>query len=272
MTRKELQEKKKEEHLEKRKKECLGMQIGNYKISSVFRKDRWIMATCECLKCGFVQDYILDRLLLSKERDKPFTCPECSKKARLEEHLRKAKEEIGKQYGDLLILDVFRSERKSKTRFDAKYRCSCRNIGVAPLSKVKDGVITKCPHESEKILKNGREIGSLSFAEGTSIFSHTAKLSKASTTGVKGVCFTKDGKYRAYINFRRKHYHLGTYLDLDQAKAAREEAEKKLYGEFEEWYREKFPEKWERIQKIVEKKKEQKDASEKGNKESESDN
>lgn len=42
----------------------------------------------------------------------------------------------------------------------------------------------------------------------------------------------KDGRYRAYINFRRKQYYLETYDRLEDALAARKEGERKIFGEY----------------------------------------
>ena len=60
-----------------------------------------------------------------------------------------------------------------------------------------------------------------------------AKLSRRSTTGVKGVHyeeFTK--KYRAEICRNRKKYRLGRYDTLNEAAEARRKAEIALFGEF----------------------------------------
>jgi len=51
-----------------------------------------------------------------------------------------------------------------------------------------------------------------------------------SKTGVKGVCkFTKNNRYMAYITVNRKRIHLGYFDTIEEAKKAREEAEK-LYN------------------------------------------
>lgn len=46
---------------------------------------------------------------------------------------------------------------------------------------------------------------------------------------IKGVSYTKNGKYRAYINLKRKQKHLGVFDTLEEAKKAREEAEKEIF-------------------------------------------
>ena len=57
---------------------------------------------------------------------------------------------------------------------------------------------------------------------------------KRNKTGVKGVCFNKaEGKFRAYINVNGRRYHLGVFLEFEDAVAARKEAEGKAQTELE---------------------------------------
>ena len=42
------------------------------------------------------------------------------------------------------------------------------------------------------------------------------------------------------IGFKGKAYHLGTYDKLEDAVAARKEAEQRYFGEFLEWYNENY--------------------------------
>ena len=55
------------------------------------------------------------------------------------------------------------------------------------------------------------------------------KRGKNNTTGYLGVSVTPKGKYRAYININRQQVHLGHFIILEEAVAARKEAEI-LYG------------------------------------------
>lgn len=63
------------------------------------------------------------------------------------------------------------------------------------------------------------------------------KARKNSQTGIRGVSKTKNGKYRARINFKKQSYYLGTYDTLEEAKAVREVATEEIYGEFIEEYK-----------------------------------
>ena len=53
-----------------------------------------------------------------------------------------------------------------------------------------------------------------------------------SNTGVRGVSRKKDGKFQAYLSFRRKAIWLGLFDTLDEAVEARKAAAKEIYGEF----------------------------------------
>lgn len=59
------------------------------------------------------------------------------------------------------------------------------------------------------------------------------KIKTTNTSGVKGVTLNKaTGKYQAYITVNRKMYHLGFFDTLEEAKAIRQEAHEKYFGEF----------------------------------------
>mgnify|MGYP004611461269 FL=1 len=60
-----------------------------------------------------------------------------------------------------------------------------------------------------------------------------AKISKANTSGHKGVSFSnKEGKWKAYITANHKIVRLGTFDTYEEAVVARENAEKKYHGDF----------------------------------------
>lgn len=57
--------------------------------------------------------------------------------------------------------------------------------------------------------------------------------SKITSSGVKGVGWDKKhNKWRAYIMFKRKSYHLGYFDDVKEAIKARKKAEDKIFKEF----------------------------------------
>lgn len=79
----------------------------------------------------------------------------------------------------------------------------------------------------------------LTHIDGTSIdLIRSKRLPANNTTGHKGVYLTK-GKYIAKIVFQQKKYHLGTYVNLDDAIQARKEAEEILFdavvAHYDQW-------------------------------------
>ena len=63
--------------------------------------------------------------------------------------------------------------------------------------------------------------------------------SKITKSGIKGVGWDKKRKkWRVYIGFKNKSYHLGYFDSKEDAIKVRKTAEKKLFGEFLEWYKE----------------------------------
>lgn len=57
----------------------------------------------------------------------------------------------------------------------------------------------------------------------------TKKLSVANTSGVRGVCPTKRGTWRAYIGHKGQHIFLGEYSRFDDAVKARKRGEEKYF-------------------------------------------
>ena len=81
-------------------------------------------------------------------------------------------------------------------------------------------------YKKENILKEGTRLDFLN-----------NKISRANTSGVRGVSFKKDKmKYKATIGFKGKTYFLGYFSNIEDAKKAREKAEEKYYKPILEKY------------------------------------
>lgn len=105
-----------------------------------------------------------------------------------------------------------------------KYRKSC-------------GCLTK-PYEIEKGKKIAEE-AKKQCIDGTSIRSLTTKISKANKSGIKGVHWDKKrNKWAAQITFKGKNHYLGRYDNKEDAREAREKAEKEMFGKFLEEHKE----------------------------------
>ena len=60
---------------------------------------------------------------------------------------------------------------------------------------------------------------------------------KDNTSGFRGVCRMKNGKYRVSIGFKGERFYLGTYKDMSEAIKIRQTAEKEIHDAFVKKYR-----------------------------------
>ena len=204
---------------------------------------------CRCEKCGKIFPQRGQEILEYQSRG----CLECREKERIRKKEDDAKSHIGEVHGNLEIIG-FSGIEKQNYHFAPIMECKCRkcgNITEIPLPRLNASQARECAECARKNLKIGREISKSAAVEGTSILSIDGRRqkNKNNSSGHNGVskCY-KSGKWRAYINFRRRQYYLGTYEKIEDAIQARKEAEKEMYGSFLDWYAQKFPEKWEKIQ------------------------
>lgn len=168
--------------------------------------------------------------------------------------MEKWREEIGKKYGNLLVLE-YAGKRQSAKGYQKEpvMLCKCEKCGNDTeifLHKLHYGV-KECAECARKNLKSGQQVlKELYITNGTNLSSITEvrKKNKNNTSGYTGVSYMPSmEKYRANIMFKRKQYYLGTYETPEEANAAYKEAKKRVHGEFLEWYKEKYPDKWEKL-------------------------
>lgn len=84
--------------------------------------------------------------------------------------------------------------------------CGCRNLAMA----------------TERIRKN-----TVDHSNPSSI--QSKKISKANTSGIRGVCPTKNGRWNAYIGYKGQHIYLGNYASKEEAAAARKKGEERYF-------------------------------------------
>ena len=131
----------------------------------------------------------------------------------------------GQRFNRLLALYPLR-ERDTKGSVIWRCRCDCGNEVDISYNNLAYSDIKSCgcqKREHDQILGE-----LLTRVVGTSIdHLRSKKVPANSTTGVKGVYLIK-GKYIAKIVFQHKQYWLGTYSTLEEAIAARREAEEAI--------------------------------------------
>lgn len=113
-------------------------------------------------------------------------------------------------------------------------RCECGNETNVSYNNLMYGNTRSCgcrKKEHEQVLHSY-----LTHVDGTSVdMLKSKKLPRNNTTGVKGVYLIK-GRYVAKIVFQKKQYFLGTFDNLEDAKAAREDAEAQINDEVVTYY------------------------------------
>lgn len=109
--------------------------------------------------------------------------------------------------------------------------CDCGNLTYKTVNVLKTGRVLSCgcryKETRSETVKYRKDI-----IAGTSISSIVVskRLRANNTSGHTGVGFNKKtGMWEAYINFQKKHYHLGRFRDKSEAIRARKEAEARLH-------------------------------------------
>ena len=136
------------------------------------------------------------------------------------------KELIGKRFGKLVVLDVYRERDKEVYRYRLKCKCDCGNITHPTLISVvgKNANVTSCGCVREE---RGEEMLDSYLFKGTRVTN--LQMKTKSKSGVKGVRKVPSGRYTAHIWFKNKTYYLGTFDTIEEARAARKAAEEKYF-------------------------------------------
>lgn len=133
---------------------------------------------------------------------------------------------ISKRFGRLTVIDKIGSKNKISIY---KCKCDCGNYTVVYRTNLVNQDIKSCGCLKEDFYKNrlNEQIKKYQ-VDGTNLsYIVSNKLSKVNTSGVKGVCKKKNGKWVAQITFQNKTYNLGTYEKKKDAVNARAKAEEK---------------------------------------------
>lgn len=218
-----------------------GQILGDVEILTGVLPDKPHYHQCRCRLCG------MDLLLTANgiraaEHGGCAACRKAAKVSAAETAARSAL--VGQRFGELLVLDAWMDHIKGSTQRMIVCRCCC-DCGaeiVTPRARLESGGARTCGHNTPDNLAKGQAVVAAESVTGTRVSSLTQRLSKNNTSGYKGVSMIRRGRsagmYRAYINFRRKQYPLGQFRRIEDAVAARVEAEERIYGDFLAWYNE----------------------------------
>lgn len=150
----------------------------------------------------------------------------------------------GQRFGRLTVAKV--DEINKNGSYTWKCECECGKKTIVSSPNLRRGITKSCgclrKETSKKTMRvktirsnNKNKIG------GTMIkfIKDGRKINSNNKTGINGVgLYGSTGKYRAYINVRKKFYHLGFFDDLEDAIKARKLAEEKLFHPIIEEYKE----------------------------------
>lgn len=189
--------------------------------------------TCKCV-CGSVKDVYRSALISGAS-----TSCGCSRFGKENEktqklNLTKAEDKIGTIVNGFKITGVEKREYFGHNQFFCRAICPvCGKETSALMTNLRHmKMCVSCNRGTDKFLADMRSEVCISGSSLSSVKSRVeGKVNKNSTTKVNGISF-RNGKYRAYINFKRKQYHLGVFNTLNEAVEARKAAEKEIYGEY----------------------------------------
>lgn len=126
-------------------------------------------------------------------------------------------------------------------------RCDCGRIAYVASTRLRKGETKSCgclnledKKEKSKIMRKVRDVD---YIDGTDIQGLLQKPRARNTSGVVGVSYDVSvGQWKAHITFKGHRYFLGSGRDKEHVIALRREAEKRIHGEFLEWYYTEYPE------------------------------
>lgn len=173
---------------------------------------------CKCLTCGSL--FVSSGQDVLKHQDGG--CISCRNNIRKNQKNQECIKYIGQTFGNIEVIG-YEGIQNLYGRMTPIMKCKCKKCGSEcsiPLARLKSGHAKSCKKCGEKNLEIGHEFLKIDATMGTRITAINGKrqLNKNSSSGHTGVSFHKiTGKYRAYINFKRKQYYLGTHLAIEDA-------------------------------------------------------
>lgn len=204
-------------------KELVGTVYNNFKIIDYKRENRRSLLLVECPHCHNRKWMRKEQIEIAK------SCGCLNYKT-----FFKAQNIKGERFGNLTVLEP--TNRRDKNNGSVVWRCvcDCGSLKEATEADLKRGAVRSCGCIARKFSrKNGKKVlteqAKKVCVENTRLDNLTAAKAKNNTSGYKSVTWDGSrGKWRAQIVFKGKAYHLGRYNTIEQAAAARKQAEEEL--------------------------------------------
>lgn len=212
-------------------KKLVGTVYNNFKIIDYKRENRRSLLFIECPHCHNRKWMRKEQIEIAK------SCGCLNYKT-----FFKTQNIKGKRFGNLTVLEP--TNRRDKNNGSVVWRCvcDCGNLKETTEAELKRGAVRSCGCIAQKFSReNGKKVlteqAKKVCVENTRLDNLTAATAKNNTSGYKGVTWDGSrGKWRAQIVFKGKAYHLGRYNTIEQAVAARKQAEEELYKPILEKY------------------------------------
>jgi hypothetical protein len=167
--------------------------------------------------------------------------------------MRQQKNLTGQRFGKLVA--EYPTDKRSGSSIKWHCKCDCGNSCEISSYSLTSGNTKSCgclaKESCERARAIAKEENKKRMKEGTDVARISSdRISKNNKSGCTGVCYDSHARsWKAYISFKGKRYRLGYYKNLNDAISVRKTAENRLYGTFLEWYKENYPEQWEKINK-----------------------
>ena len=148
----------------------------------------------------------------------------------------------GQRFGRLTVKERVPGRRGSSALW--RCACDCGGTRITSASALKRGMCISCgciaKESAKESIKNADKYRRQYFIGGTDVKGLTSKPTASSTSGVRGVYWHERGKvWFASIMFRQKSYYLGSSKNFDVAVELRKEGERRIWGDFLDWYNNK---------------------------------
>lgn len=139
------------------------------------------------------------------------------------------------KFGKLKVLSPCGKDKNGCILWECECECGRRvNVSSTTLRRhMKQSCGCMASENGKEKIKDAEK--RLTRIQGTCVESFNAKLSKANTSGYKGVSYDRRRKkWVAQIQYAGKGYHLGRYEKIEEAIKARKEAEEKIKNHLKE--------------------------------------
>lgn len=212
-------------------KELVGITYNNFKIIDYKRENGRSFLFVECPLCHKQKWMRKEQVEIAK------SCGCLSRKAQFV-----AKNIKNKKFGRLVALEPANKRDKNNGSVVWCCRCACGNNVEVAEYLLSNGKVKSCGCLSrENSSKNGKKScikqAKKVCVENTRLDNLAAAKPKNNTSGYKGVTWDRSReKWMAQIVFKGKKHFLGRYNTIEEAAAARKQAEEELYKPILEKY------------------------------------